>query len=112
MPVQLSQPGIRWRRQSRGGVLPFAVDGLAAYRLTRLATRDAVLTAPRDALLNALQRRERSLAAYFVQCPWCMGVWISVAVTAARQFMPGWGYVANALALATVVGLLSELAST
>lgn len=81
-----------------------AVDALAAYRLTRLVTRDTITK----------RHRERIVArggpvAELVQCSWCTGMWAAAAVVVARRTVPrAWGPVADALAMAAVVGLIAE----
>lgn len=80
------------------------VDALAAYRLTRLVTRDKI-TAP----LRAPLVDRPGLAGELVSCEWCVGVWASFGVVALRRLVPGaWAPVADALALAAVVGLIAE----
>lgn len=70
----------------------------AAARLTRLITDDRI-TAPLRALVIRARGPESELA-YLVQCPWCLGLWMSGAVTAAAFLAHGavW-FTAPALAL-------------
>lgn len=85
-----------------------ALDALAAYRLTRLITRDSLpgLAHLRDA---ALDRWQGSAWAELIECPWCVGFWIACAVLAIHALAPGlWPWAAAALALSAVTGLLSE----
>lgn len=82
------------------------VDGLAAARLARLVTTDA-LTAP-------LRRRVRwavgdghlpEMAETFIDCSWCVTVWTAAAVMVARTCAPrAWEPVARALAVSMVAG--------
>ncbi len=81
-----------------------SVDALAAYRLTRLATTDAIADVPR----TALQRRSVFLLD-LLNCPWCTSVWVSFGVVAARRSVPRlWDPVATALALSAVAGFIAE----
>jgi hypothetical protein len=78
-------------------------DALAAYRLTRLVTQDRI-TAP---LRDRLDRD--TLPGELVRCSWCVGMWAAFGVVAARRLVPhAWAPVADALAVAAVVGLISE----
>lgn len=106
----------------------FAVDALAAWRLTILVTRDAI-TDPirsyvedraaepddedivvaiewgpdvfRDRLRIPSGRRRRwEWLATLLACPWCVSVWVGFGVVAARRIVPRlWDPVARALAL-------------
>lgn len=110
-----------------------AIDALAAYRLTRLVTRDhltkearAVLVAtayeaaevvPRgtdrwqaDDWLEHVEHDPRPpLLAKLITCSWCAGVYVAGSVVAARAVggRP-WDLAARVLATAAVVGLLAE----
>jgi hypothetical protein len=63
----------------------FAVDAvvaglwlLAAARVTRLLTKDAIT----DFVREWAYRRSRggdTLLTYFVQCPWCIGMWVALS---------------------------------
>jgi hypothetical protein len=104
------------------------VDGLATYRLTRLATADVISEPLRMALLRrtgaepppgqedpTAQEIVESLddpprLATLVTCRWCAGVWIAAGVTAARLVAPkAWEPVARGLALSAGAVLLARL---
>lgn len=85
-----------------------AVCILAAYRITRVVTEDSITDAPRDRIYHWAWVEPGDGVAYqmfasrydgepgqpvprapwrtyvneLVNCPWCMGVWVSFAVTA------------------------------
>lgn len=48
----------------------------ATHRVTRLVTQDVILDAPRTWVTD---HAPRSLA-YFVECAWCVSMWVSAAV--------------------------------
>ena len=104
------------------------VDGLATYRLTRLATTDVISEPVRMALLRRVgaepspgrddptaQEVVESLEdpprlATLVTCRWCAGIWIAAGVAGARRFAPeAWEPVARGLALAATAVLLARL---
>jgi hypothetical protein len=82
------------------------VDALATYRITHLVTDDTIpLGRARDFITN---RWPGSLAAEWVECPWCASVTVAAAVTTARHLIPRWWtHPATALALSAVTGLLA-----
>lgn len=103
-------------------LLDLAIDAGAAYRLTRLLTRDALTEQWRAQLV------ERGLARgghehrwgpdiaqtggplpYLAHCPWCASIWVAAGVALARRvpWLP-WRLIAEALATSAVVGWLSE----
>jgi len=110
-----------------GDALALAVDALAAYRLTRLATTDVIgepwrravvdrAVAPADQPAGAVgaQAVVDGLAdpprlARLVTCRWCAGIWIAGGVVAARRLAPGvWEPIGRGLALSTVAVLLAR----
>jgi hypothetical protein len=113
---------------ARSAWLAFATDGLATYRLTRLATADVISEPVRQAVLRRVgaepppgrhdptaQEVVESLdhpprLATLVTCRWCAGIWIAAGVAAARRFAPGvWDPVARGLALAAGAVLLARV---
>ena len=81
------------------------VDALAAYRLTRLVTKDTILVRFRAKLMT----REWLRWFDFVTCPWCVGVWVAATVVAATAAAPCvWVYPAVGLAIAAVAGIMGE----
>ena len=107
--------------------LTLAVDVLATYRLTRLATADVISEPVRQAVLRQVgaepppgeedptaQEIVESLdepprLATLVTCRWCAGVWIAAGVSVARRLAPGpWDVVARGLALSAGAVLLAR----
>ena len=98
----------RWRSAAPSTLAALAVNGLAAYRITRLLQRDSLPPLPAV--------REKLLAKYghlpvsdLIDCPWCLGFWVSAGVVAASAspYRRLWAPLAAALALSAVVGLIS-----
>lgn len=95
-----------------------AVHALAAYRLTRLWTRDMVPPMPaiRARIAQRLQAHEDAHdgvphpLAPLTDCPWCVGFWISVGVVAVASSPArrAWAPLAAALAFSAVTGQLAE----
>lgn len=89
--------------------LRFAIQALAAYRLTRLVQEDDLPPMPwlRDRMWDRQQKDLDDLLAKLVQCPWCLGFWVSAGVLVADALVPRlWRPLATALALSAVVGHL------
>lgn len=89
--------------------LLLVVAVLASARITRLVTTDRITEAPRRWVVNRLD--PLSLAAYMVTCVWCVGTWITIAVTAAAWHWRDNGPLTAALtclAAAHAVGLLAR----
>jgi hypothetical protein len=85
------------------------VDALATYRLTRFVTADEITEEPRARLVAYLEDEGLDGLAYLVRCPWCVSVWISAGVIAARTFTPRWWEPgARLLALAAVAALVAH----
>ena len=108
--------------------LHLLVDGLATYRLTRLATTDVISEPMRMAVLRRVGALAPSLEeghtaqevveeleepprlATLVTCRWCAGMWIAMGVAAARMAAPrAWTPVARGLALSATAVLLARL---
>ncbi len=109
--------------------LDLVVDGLATYRLTRLATADVISEPFRRSIVGrAMGWDAEKLAASvpsaqeavdaeadppsvarLITCRWCAGVWIAAGVVAARHVTPrAWEPVARASALSAVAVLVSR----
>lgn len=117
--------------------LQLAVDAVATYRLTRLATADTITDGPRDAIVRWAYRR-KGLVAYhlakpepelpgawseaamadedppklatLVTCRWCAGMWIAAGVVAARELAPDvWRPLARMLVCSSAAALLANL---
>lgn len=83
----------------------------AAARITRLITGDILLAWLRAAIIRRFG--PESLPADFIKCPWCVGFWVSLAVTAAA-FCPAISHhqayliVATALTGSWLIGLIAR----
>lgn len=117
-------------------VLNLIVYALAVARLTRLINADTVLDRPRLYIAGRVKAateladnypdspaaddyraRERrwSTAFYFVQCPWCVGLWLTLATA----WVPLWyadnlvaRYAGVALAVSHLIGVCARFADT
>jgi hypothetical protein len=108
--------------------LGLAVDVLATYRLTRLATADVISEPVRMAMVRRTgavpppgeddptaqevveSMQDPPRLATLLTCRWCAGIWIAAAVTTARAVAPrAWEPVARGLALSASAVLLSRL---
>lgn len=93
--------------------------GLAAFRTWKLLADDTILNRPRNYAYEVVYRRWKSKgtnAKYhlqaFLECPYCLGFWCSVAWWGAWEAWPHGTLVASApFAIAAVVGLLGGLLS-
>lgn len=87
------------------------VIGLAAFRLYRIAGVDSI-TEPIHGRLNASRHRVGMWLSELVGCPWCIGFWASLGLTA----LGWWGglftwteAIPVALAASTVCGLTASI---
>lgn len=55
------------------------IVALATYRVARLITQDSILDGPRDWLLQTWVGRRK--IAELAVCPFCVGVWVGVALS-------------------------------
>lgn len=116
------------RRQPAEQAFELAVDVLATYRLTRLATTDVIGETMRKSILRRLgvehdgsdpepsavelvsNSGDPPRLATLITCRWCAGVWIAAGVTMARRVAPGaWEPVGRGLALSASAVLLARL---
>jgi hypothetical protein len=89
------------------------INSMAAYRLTRLWTRDSLPPLPAvrqhvldklDEIQDAKHTTQEHPLAELVHCPWCIGFWISAGVVGAATLAPrAWRPLATALAFSAVV---------
>lgn len=103
-----------------GTWLLFVLIALASHRVTRLITRDEILSAPRDRVSMWLEHRKeartgkvtdqwQSRLAYLIGCYWCAGMWVSGAVVALTDLATSVPLpVLTWLAAATIVGLIAD----
>lgn len=88
---------------------------LATYRLTRLIGWDVITRPIRVRLTRRSESPDRMLPGYrqtlweFLNCPFCLGFWISLGIWAAWWVTPKWTvWLALPLALSAAVGLLAR----
>lgn len=90
-------------------LITLALTALATARLTRLITRDVILSRLRDRLIVAMPKRLDAVA-YLLTCDWCASMYVG-AGTAASWYM--WGdqrwftAVTAALAFSHITGWLA-----
>lgn len=103
-------------------VLVLVVYALALMRLTRLVNADtitdpvriAIARRARDESRSPTERARWSTVEYFTGCPWCVSMWLAFATVWVPLFYatnPVARYVAVALAVSHLVGLLARFAS-
>lgn len=91
-------------------VLVLIIYVLAVMRLTRLINSDTILDRARIAL--ARRFGANSIAVYFFGCPWCVGMWLSIAAAAGPVIIlawPWWTLVPLGLACSQIVGMAAPL---
>lgn len=108
--------------------LELAIDGLAAYRLTRLATADVISEPWRRSIVDRAVANggeeppeadtaqdvvdalsEPPKLARLITCRWCAGMWIAAGVVGARAVAPrAWSPVAKTLALSAAATLIAR----
>jgi hypothetical protein len=91
-----------------------AVDALAAYRLTRLLTVDTLPPAEtaREWVKERARQHQLPAVVELLECPWCIGFWISLGVVVGRAgFGRRWDPAARTLAVSTVVGIIAAYLS-
>lgn len=96
----------------------FAVDALAVYRLTRLATRDQITEELRELTLaeiktlsavGILKPKTVAKIEYLSKCDWCMSIWAaSLALTLKRYTPELWKNLRFVLAASAVTGFASS----
>lgn len=120
---------------SRSELGDATIDALAAYRLTRLVTKDSITLPIRARIIRAAYRRHEGelpdaderrpdyywqdtaegdpaapKVAELVVCRWCAGMWISCFVIVARRYAGVlWDPLARALALSAAAALVAGL---
>jgi len=98
-------------RRARPDPLELAIDSLAVYRLTRLATVDTFPAAAttRERLSRWAHRSGRPAVDELIHCPWCIGFWIASGVVLVRATTPrAWSPLARALALSAAAGVIAH----
>lgn len=82
----------------------------ATARLARLVTRDTIFDTPRLRYVQTMDRSGHPKLAELAVCPWCISMWIGVAVAvAADRDLPGYELATAALAFSLAAGVVNEL---
>jgi hypothetical protein len=82
----------------------FLLDGLAAYRVTRLITTDDIAEPVRDFVYD----RDWFVAGG-IECDWCVGVWVVTAQTLLKRCCPRlYRFVRWPLAIGAAVGFMGQ----
>lgn len=97
---------------------------LAAYRITRLVTKDTIAEPVTERVRWWFERRWQrkhgpgsgedwnSKLAYLLSCPWCLGFWVSGVTAVLLSLAYGLDYpVITWLAMSTVIGFLGRIDS-
>lgn len=90
--------------------LVLVVYVLAVMRLTRLVTDDTILDPFR--IRVSTRYGPGSTVVYFLGCPWCVGLWISVGAAAAPAALldwPWWTVLPLGLACSQLTGMAAPL---
>lgn len=88
------------------GAVEFVILGLATYRLTRLATRDAIFESARNKFWLRFPPESTKLG-YLLTCEWCMSVWLGSLVVVSAMIIPVTVYVYAVFAVSAIAGLLT-----
>jgi hypothetical protein len=82
----------------------------ATARLARLVTRDTIFDTPRLRYVRKMDASGHAKLAELAVCPWCISVWLGVAVAvAADRDLPGYELATAALAFSLAAGVINEL---
>lgn len=93
-------------------LLILVVYPLAVARLTRLVNHDTILDPLRIAAARVFGLDSAVL--YFLGCPWCVGMWLSLATAILPTLvlgLPWWWFILIGLATSHLVGLAAPLAA-
>lgn len=81
--------------------------GLATYRLTRLFTRDEIMSDFREWIWKKYPP-ETTKRGYVLTCEWCLSIWVASLLQLSRIIIPiPTNIVASVLALSAIAGLLT-----
>lgn len=88
-------------------VFDFVILSLASYRLTRLLIYDKVLNFFRDKIVNSTSNSGWIQSSrYFLTCPWCAGVWMSLFITSLYLYHDLGKFLAYILAVSGVASFI------
>lgn len=88
------------------GPVEFVILGLATYRLTRLATRDAIFESARNRFWSRFPP-ESSKLGYLLTCEWCLSVWLASVLFVSAMISTVTVLVVAPFALSAIAGLLT-----
>lgn len=89
------------------GIFDFIIISLASYRLTRLLVYDKVLNFIRDKIVKSTSEKGWMVSSrYFLTCPWCAGVWMSLFITSLYLYHDLGKFLAYVLAVAGVASFI------
>lgn len=89
------------------GVFDFIIISLASYRLTRLLIYDKVLNFVRDKIVKSESEKGWIVSSrYFLTCPWCAGVWMSLFITSLYLYHDLGKFLAYILAVSGVASFI------
>lgn len=88
------------------GPVEFVILGLATYRLTRLATRDAIFESARNRFWARFPP-ESSKLGYLLTCEWCLSVWLASVLFVSAMISTVTVLVVAPFALSAIAGLLT-----
>ncbi len=92
---------------SQLSVFDFIILSLATYRLTRLLIYDKVLNFIRDKIVQSTSEKGWIKSSqYFLTCPWCAGVWMSLFITSLYLYHDLGKFLAYILAISGVASFI------
>jgi len=100
------------------GTVPYSISladaallALATFRLTRLVAYDVIAGWVRDLFANGKERTFMGTVKVLINCPWCIGLWFALLVSALYFIYPVLWFVFFILALGGVATLVQLLAN-
>jgi hypothetical protein len=89
--------------------LLFVIYGLCCYRLSTLIVLDELTRNLRVRVENWAVRHKHLWLKTWINCTWCVSVWVGGGVVALARFAGSWAvYPCAALAFSAIAGFLSE----
>jgi hypothetical protein len=95
--------------------LQLVIYTLAVARLTGLVVADTITENLRDAIIDRLDSRPRTLGSFLatlLECPWCAGMWLSLIASPLVWFFhdsPVMLIPALALAISQFIGMTASI---
>ena len=86
--------------------LTLLIYSLAAFRLTRLVTTDAILESVREKIWKKFPPSH--WLGYLITCSWCFGFYVSIFIVGLHLLVPTVAYVVSlVLSISAIVGLVA-----